>query len=37
VEKQLPNLEKLLPNLTEKIWTIVKKSIRRFLGVTRFL
>jgi len=37
VEKQLPNLEGQLPNLTEKVWGIIKKSIGGFLGVTGFL
>ncbi len=37
VEKQLPNLEKQLPTLTDKIWEILKKSIGGFLGVTGFL
>jgi predicted PurR-regulated permease PerM len=37
VEKQLPNLQSQLPNLTEKVWDIIKKSIGGFLGVTGFL
>jgi predicted PurR-regulated permease PerM len=37
VEKQLPNLGRQLPNLTEKAWGIIKKSIGGFLGVTGFL
>ena len=37
VEKQLPNLEAQLPNLTKKGWGIVKRSIGGFLGVTGFL
>jgi predicted PurR-regulated permease PerM len=37
VEKQIPNLEKQLPNFTDKIWEILKKSIGGFLGVTGFL
>ncbi len=37
VEKQLPNLEKQLPTLTDKIWQILKRSIGGFLGVTGFL
>ena len=36
-EKIIPNLERYLPTLTEKIWNIVKKSIGGFLGVTGFL
>ena len=37
VEKQLPNLQRQLPALTEKIWAIAKTSIGGFLGVTGFL
>jgi len=37
VEKQLPNLQSQLPNLTEKVWAIIKRSIGGFLGVTGFL
>ena len=37
VEKQLPNLERQLPSLAEKVWGIIKKSIGGFLGVTGFL
>ena len=37
VEKQLPNLEGQLPNLAEKVWGIIKKSIGGFLGITGFL
>ena len=37
VEKQLPNLEKQLPGLTDKIWEILKKSVGGFLGVFGFL
>jgi len=37
VQKQLPNLERQLPYLSEKIWTLVKQSIGGFLGVTGFL
>jgi predicted PurR-regulated permease PerM len=36
-EKIIPNLERYLPTLTEKLWAIVKKSIGGFLGVTGFL
>ena len=36
-EKIIPNLERYLPTLAEKIWNIVKKSIGGFLGVTGFL
>jgi predicted PurR-regulated permease PerM len=37
VEKQIPNLEKYLPTLTEKFWSLFKKSIGGFLGITGFL
>ncbi len=37
VEQQLPNLQRQLPLLTEKIWAILKTSIGGFLGVTGFL
>jgi predicted PurR-regulated permease PerM len=37
VEKQIPNLERQLPTLTEQLWGILKKSIGGFLGVTGFL
>jgi predicted PurR-regulated permease PerM len=37
VQKQLPNLEKQLPYLSEKIWVLLKQSIGGFLGVTGFL
>jgi predicted PurR-regulated permease PerM len=36
-EKIIPNLERYLPTLAEKLWNIVKKSIGGFLGVTGFL
>ena len=36
-DKIIPNLERYLPTLAEKIWNIVKKSIGGFLGVTGFL
>jgi predicted PurR-regulated permease PerM len=35
--KIIPNLERYLPTLTEKIWNITKKSIGGFLGITGFL
>lgn len=35
--KIIPNLERYLPTLTEKIWNIIKKSIGGFLGITGFL
>jgi predicted PurR-regulated permease PerM len=37
VQKQLPNLERQLPYLSDKIWTLLKQSIGGFLGVTGFL
>ena len=37
VQKQMPNLERQLPYLSEKIWTLLKQSIGGFLGVTGFL
>ena len=37
VEKQIPNLERYLPTLAEKIWNLIKTSIGGFLGVTGFL
>jgi predicted PurR-regulated permease PerM len=37
VQKQIPNLESQLPNLTDKFWNLLKKSIGGFLGVFGFL
>jgi predicted PurR-regulated permease PerM len=37
VQRQLPNLERQLPYISEKIWTLLKQSIGGFLGVTGFL
>jgi predicted PurR-regulated permease PerM len=37
VEKQIPNLQRYLPTLTEKFWNLLKKSIGGFLGITGFL
>src|ERR1043166_9728137 len=37
VQHQLPNLERQLPFIAEKIWTLLKQSIGGFLGVTGFL
>jgi hypothetical protein len=37
VQRQLPNLERQLPFLIDKIWTLLKQSIGGFLGVTGFL
>ena len=36
-DKIIPNLERYLPTLADKIWNIIKKSIGGFLGVTGFL
>ena len=37
VQRQLPNFERQLPFIAEKIWTLLKQSIGGFLGVTGFL
>ena len=37
VEKEMPNLERYVPILTEKFWNLIQKSIGGFLGVTGFL
>src|SRR6476646_6368239 len=37
VQRQLPNLERQLPYIAEKIWALLKQSIGGFLGVTGFL
>jgi predicted PurR-regulated permease PerM len=37
VEKVIPNLERYLPTLAEKIWNLIKQSVGGFLGVTGFL
>jgi predicted PurR-regulated permease PerM len=37
VQRQMPNLERQLPYIAEKIWTLLKQSIGGFLGVTGFL
>ena len=37
VQRQLPNLERQLPYISEKIWALLKQSIGGFLGVTGFL
>ena len=37
VEKQIPNLERYLPTLTQKFWNLLKTSIGGFLGITGFL
>ena len=37
VQKQLPALERQLPDLTAKLWALVTRSIGGFLGATGFL
>ena len=37
VQKQLPAIEKQLPDLIAKLWLLFKTSIGGFLGVTGFL
>src|SRR5262249_5843348 len=37
VQKQLPAIEKQLPDLITKLWSLVKTSVGGFLGVTGFL
>ncbi len=37
VQKQLPALERQLPDLTAKLWLLIKTSVGGFLGVTGFL
>jgi predicted PurR-regulated permease PerM len=37
VQRQLPAIEKQLPDLTSKLWSLVKGSVGGFLGVTGFL
>jgi predicted PurR-regulated permease PerM len=37
VDKLIPNLERYLPALTEKAWTLIKTSVGGFLGITGFL
>lgn len=37
VQKQLPILEKQLPDLISKLWILVKSSVGGFLGITGFL
>ena len=37
VQRQMPNFERQLPYIAEKIWALVKQSIGGFLGVTGFL
>jgi predicted PurR-regulated permease PerM len=37
VQRQLPNFERQLPYISEKIWALIKQSVGGFLGVTGFL
>ena len=37
VQKQLPVIEQQLPDLTAKLWLLIKTSVGGFLGVTGFL
>ena len=37
VQKQLPAIERQLPDLTAKLWLLIKTSVGGFLGVTGFL
>lgn len=37
VQKQLPVLEKQLPDLIAKLWLLIKSSVGGFLGITGFL
>lgn len=37
VQRQLPNLERQLPYISERFWALLKQSIGGFLGVTGFL
>ena len=37
IQRLLPNLDRQLPYIAEKIWALVKQSIGGFLGVTGFL
>lgn len=37
VERQLPNLQRQLPDLSAKLWNLIRSSIGGFLGVTGFL
>ena len=37
VQKQIPNIERQLPDITGKLWNLTKNSIGGFLGVTGFL
>lgn len=37
VERQLPNLQRQIPNLADKLWLVLKTSVGGFLGITGFL
>lgn len=37
VQKQVPNVERQLPDITAKLWALIKNSIGGFLGITGFL
>ncbi|MFL6539026.1 MAG: AI-2E family transporter [Chthoniobacterales bacterium] len=37
VQKQVPNVERQLPYLSDKLWKLVKNSVGGFLGATGFL
>jgi predicted PurR-regulated permease PerM len=37
VQRQMPNFERQLPYIAEKIWGLLKQSIGGFLGITGFL
>jgi predicted PurR-regulated permease PerM len=37
VQRQLPNLQSQIPNLSDKLWKLLQKSIGGFLGATGFL
>jgi predicted PurR-regulated permease PerM len=37
VQKQVPNVERQLPYLTDKLWQLIKTSVGGFLGATGFL
>lgn len=37
VERQLPNLQRQIPNLADKLWLVLKSSVGGFLGITGFL
>jgi predicted PurR-regulated permease PerM len=37
VQKQIPNVERQLPYISDKLWNLIKNSIGGFLGATGFL